>query len=216
MPKSSNLHGGHRSRMRARLEKAGYSFDSFEPHEILEMLLYSCYAQKNTNEIAHALINCFGSLEACVTAPVEELCKIKNISIKTAAHIKFYGSLLDKAICDNADMTMNISNPQDVFRFLNLKIGVPKENKLCIIYTLEDCVYFEEINENFSVIKRLSALKPDRFATVRITSVESQKRDELQFADRIQSFACVHTIDYADHYVYSCDDIYSLRDDGLI
>ena len=42
-----NIHGDHRKRMRAKLSK--YGGDVFEPHELLEMLLYFSISQKNTN-----------------------------------------------------------------------------------------------------------------------------------------------------------------------
>ena len=41
--------------MRAKLQK--YGGDVFEPHELLEMLLYFSIPQKNTNPTAHALID---------------------------------------------------------------------------------------------------------------------------------------------------------------
>ena len=54
-------HDGHRDRMRERIEKSGIS--SLQNHEILEYLLYAFIPRKNTNDIAHALIDKFGSFE---------------------------------------------------------------------------------------------------------------------------------------------------------
>ena len=50
-----NIHDAHRQRMRAKLLKHGG--DVFEPHELLELLLYFSITQKNTNPAAHALID---------------------------------------------------------------------------------------------------------------------------------------------------------------
>lgn len=66
-------HDGHRSRMRKRYLETG--FDSFQNHEILEMLLYNCYTRRNTNDIAHKLLDTFGSISAVLEAPVDSLVK---------------------------------------------------------------------------------------------------------------------------------------------
>lgn len=64
-------HSGHRSRMKKKLLSQGA--DVFEPHEILEILLYYAIPQKNTNDIAKNLIKHFGSLSAVLDASYEAL-----------------------------------------------------------------------------------------------------------------------------------------------
>ncbi len=64
-------HEGHRSRLRKRY--LDYGIDNFENHEILEMLLYNCYTRRNTSDIAHKLIERFGSISAVFDAPVDLL-----------------------------------------------------------------------------------------------------------------------------------------------
>ncbi len=67
----SNLHQGHRERMRKRYLASG--FEDFEDHEILEMILYYCYRQCDTNPVAHMLLDTFGSLSAIFDAPVDTI-----------------------------------------------------------------------------------------------------------------------------------------------
>jgi len=55
-------HEGHRSRMRERYALQG--LDEFQPHEVLEMLLYRSITRGNTNPIAHALLEQCGSFES--------------------------------------------------------------------------------------------------------------------------------------------------------
>ena len=57
---ANHLHANHRSRVRKRYLENG--LDGFADHEVLEFLLYYCYPQVDTNEIAHRLINEYGSL----------------------------------------------------------------------------------------------------------------------------------------------------------
>ena len=67
----SNTHEGHRERMRKRYLQSG--FDGFQDHEILEMILYNCYRRRNTNDIAHKLLDTFGSISAVFEAPIDRL-----------------------------------------------------------------------------------------------------------------------------------------------
>ena len=66
-------HTGHRSRMKKKLAAQG--LDAFEPHEVLEILLYYAIPQRNTNDIAKNLIDRFGSFSAVLDAPLETLMK---------------------------------------------------------------------------------------------------------------------------------------------
>lgn len=64
-------HGGHRERMREKYIK--YGLDIFEPHEVLEIMLFYAVPRVDTNPLAHRLINTFGSLSAVLDADVNQL-----------------------------------------------------------------------------------------------------------------------------------------------
>lgn len=82
----TSLHQGHRQRMRERYAQSGLS--SFQPHEILEMILYCAIPKKDVNPLAHTLINHFGSLDAVLSAPREELLSISGVGERTCDLIK--------------------------------------------------------------------------------------------------------------------------------
>ena len=87
MVKPNHDHNGHRQRMKQSFLKEG-NFDSFQPHNILEYLLFYTIPIRDTNELAHRLINHFGSLSAVFDAPYSELIKVEGIGSHTAALIK--------------------------------------------------------------------------------------------------------------------------------
>lgn len=79
------MHDGHRERMKQRFLE--YGLDSFADHNVLELLLFFAVPRRDTNPLAHALLNRFGSLEAVLEADVAELKKVPGIGDSAAALI---------------------------------------------------------------------------------------------------------------------------------
>lgn len=76
------LHADHRARMQARVRRDG--LESLAEHEALEYLLFFAIPRKNTNPIAHALIQQFGSFCRVLEASEEELAKVEGIGPSSA------------------------------------------------------------------------------------------------------------------------------------
>ncbi len=79
-------HKNHRERLRKRFFETG--FKGFAPHEVLELILFYSIPQQDTNEIAHRLINHFGSFSAVLDADPADLMKVSGIKEVSAALIK--------------------------------------------------------------------------------------------------------------------------------
>ena len=82
MAAEKQIHEGHRSRMYARVEREG--LDGLAPHEVLEYLLYFTNARRDTNALAHALLDRFGDFASVLEASEEELMQVKGIGPATA------------------------------------------------------------------------------------------------------------------------------------
>ncbi len=110
-----NLHEGHRARMRKRFRETG--FDGFSEHEILELLLFYTCPRRDTNELAHALIDRFGSLAAVINADYDELTDIKGISENTATLFKIFPALVPKYYESNTEKKVynSIENLKEMF-----------------------------------------------------------------------------------------------------
>ena len=80
-----SVHDGHRERLRQRFREEG--LDGFNQIQVLEMLLFYVIPRKDTNPLAHALIERFGSLSQVLEAPLEELAKVPGISLNTATFL---------------------------------------------------------------------------------------------------------------------------------
>ena len=77
-----SIHDGHRERLKKRFREEG--LDSFSEHQILELLLFYIIPRRDTNPIAHGLLERFGSLYQVLEAPVEELEKVEGIGPNAA------------------------------------------------------------------------------------------------------------------------------------
>ncbi len=85
--KKENPHKGHRDRVKKKFLANGFT-DATPDHEMLEMLLFYSVPQKDTNELAHDLLNHFGGFSGVLEARAEELMQVKGISEHSAALIK--------------------------------------------------------------------------------------------------------------------------------
>lgn len=78
--------------MKEKFRRIG--IDALEPHEILEMMLFYCIPQGDTNELAHILINRFGGFSEVFNASYDELLSVSGVGENTAFFIKFIPQLI--------------------------------------------------------------------------------------------------------------------------
>ncbi len=82
------MHDGHRNRLRQRLLDEG--LESFQEHEILELLLFYAIPRVDTNIIAHRLIAAFGSLSGVLEADAHDLAQVPGIGERAAAYLAMF------------------------------------------------------------------------------------------------------------------------------
>jgi DNA repair protein RadC len=85
------LHQGHRQRVKTRYLSEG--IDAFEDHQVLEMLLFFSIPMKDTNELAHKMIQEFGSLAGLFEADPKDISKRCGVSENTAILVSLIPSL---------------------------------------------------------------------------------------------------------------------------
>lgn len=85
--KKVNFHEGHRGRVRARIA-SDPELQTFAPHELLEFILFHTIPRRDTNELAHELIDRFGSFSGVFDASIEDLSSVKGMTENSAYLIK--------------------------------------------------------------------------------------------------------------------------------
>lgn len=89
MEEKKNIHSGHRKRVKENVIKNGFS--QLEEHKLLELMLFYSIPREDTNELAHKLINHFGSFEDVFKANVEQLKRVDGVGDNTAVMIAAMG-----------------------------------------------------------------------------------------------------------------------------
>lgn len=79
-------HQGHRERLKKRFLEEG--LDTFTDVQALELLLFYCIPRKDTNGLAHRLLEHFGSLSQVLEASVEELKKVEGVGDHVATLLR--------------------------------------------------------------------------------------------------------------------------------
>lgn len=119
------LHDGHRQRLIQRFLEE--DLDNFEPHNVLELLLFYAIPRKDTNELAHVLMDTFGSLKGVFDAPYEELIKVAGIGPNTAALLKLVPSLTRTYYSSDARSVILDTSEKSGEYFLPYYIGQTEE-----------------------------------------------------------------------------------------
>ncbi len=131
MESKKGIHDGHRKRLRKKFLENG--LDNFEDHQVLELLLFYAIPRKDTNEIAHRLIDSCGSISAVFDSPVEVLQEC-GISENAAVLLKIMPDLCRKYINDKyRNEFKNITEENVADRIVPKFIGLEEENVLLML-----------------------------------------------------------------------------------
>ena len=116
----------HRKRVRSRFLKEG--LDHFEQHNQLELLLFYAIPQKDTNGLAHDLIQRFGSISRVMDASFEELTSVTGIGENAAVLIKLIPALARSYLLDSQSATPQLTDSQVLKEYLqSLFVGCVNE-----------------------------------------------------------------------------------------
>lgn len=149
------MHEDHRKNMKNRFLTEG--LDNFAPRNVLELLLFYAIPQKDTNAVAHELINRFGSLVGVFDASVDDLMQINGISEHTAVLIKLIPQLSRRYFLEKNTGRPTLRSMEDVGKYLVARyVGITTETVMMLLldnkFGLMECVTVHEGSVNSSAI----------------------------------------------------------------
>ncbi len=221
------IHDGHREKMRQRFLKGG--LESFADHEALELLLYYAIPRKDTNPIAHALMDRYGSLSAVLTAPVEDLRKVEGIGENAAVLLKLAPQLCRKARMADAEQetVLNSSERAGAYlleRFADARnevvyqLCLDRKGKLIACKCLgEGGVTNAELDlrrvmEN-AILTSASAVI---LAHNHPSGIALPSEDDYTTTDRVKKALQTIGVQLADHIIVADGDFVSMADSGYL
>ncbi len=152
---ADGIHSGHRERVRKEFLAHGFNEDT-PPHKIVEMLLYYSIPRKDTNEIAHELVDRFGSVSGILDADPNELTEIKGVSENTAALIMLIKEIIGIYRLERREVKSGHSCISEVYDLLLSKYYTFK-NEVLLLTTLNgkgEIIAIDKIGEgDYSTVK---------------------------------------------------------------
>ena len=221
------VHDGHRERLRARFAEHG--LESFNELNALELLL--CYAipRRDTNELAHRLLDAFGSLSGVFQASMQELTSVPGIGENAATLILMVPQIVKKAHVSKAKETKIIRNSTDAGNYL-LPYFLDEPDEIVMMLCLDNkraVICCREMGRGVvncvdANIRRMveTALKV-KTTTVIVAhnhpnGVALPSREDDNFTRTLYRSLGLLGITLEDHIIVANDEFVSLADSGVM
>jgi DNA repair protein RadC len=127
------VHDGHRDRKKDQFLRCGA--DSFADHELLELLLFYGIPQRDTNPIAHELVDHFGGLRGVFSAAPEDLMEVDYIKKNAAVLLRLVTAIYQRILISDDEKAMIFQDSAQIGEFFRtIYVGQPVEvmYQLCL------------------------------------------------------------------------------------
>ena len=109
-------HEGHRDRLKKRFLSQG--LEGFDDHTVLELILMYALPRRDTNLLAHRLIETFGGLDHVFEAKPEELQQVPGIGEHAAVLLRLIPAAGKRYLMLKESVGTVLSNSEDIGRYM--------------------------------------------------------------------------------------------------
>ena len=227
MENKSVQHKGHKARLQGRYQKE--SLESFEAHEVLEMILSMTIIRKDTKPIAKSLLTIYGSLNSVMNTPIDDLISNDYIGLKTATNIKLFKDVNTFLLREKVTKTNIFKSVSDVESYLILKYKGSKNEEFRVLYLNSKNVLLKDVaistgtsSKTYVDFSKLAKNIIDIGATAIIvlhnhpSGSTSPSQQDIKTTDNLKKFLVYLSVRLLDHFVIGSEDIFSFAEEGLI
>ena len=213
------VHDGHRQRMKRRFLEHG--LDNFDDVNVLELLLFYAQPRQDTNAMAHALLDRFGSLSAVLEARPAELRNVNGIGDNAAALLGLIPAVSRRYLLDKSPAAAGryfiprfMYETEEVVYALLLDA---RKQPICCRELSRGTVNAAEINARrlaeLSLERRASAviLAHNHLSGVALPSAE----DEIATAQLRRALGLLG-VELSDHIIVAGCEYVSMSESGLL
>ena len=222
-----SVHDGHRERIKKRFLEQG--LDGFDDHNVLELLLFYALPRQDTNPLAHALLDHFGSLDAVLEAPREELLKVPGIGENAATLLQ-----LVPAVSRRYEMTKNdfgeiLDSTQKAGDYLTARYLYERDEVVCVICLdakrrVLCCknLFRGDVNSAGVSVRKIAELAIAKNASAVILShnhtsgIALPSREDEQTTKRVKTALEAMNIELLDHIIVAGGDYVSMAESKLL
>lgn len=226
--KEKPLHSGHRSRLREKVRKAG--LETLSEHEVIELLLSYSIPRKDTNPLAHNLINNFGSLAKVIDADYYDLLKVEGVGEETALYFNVMSSLIKlHKISKSKEENIIIKNTLDGVNYFRNSFNIEGKEFVHIICLSKMCKIVSSFNfygENDAEIKFDFKTFIDKINTENVYAImmfhthpkgsSKPSYEDLETTQRCVYIASLLGIKFLDHLIFTENEYSSMYQLGYL
>ncbi len=201
-----------------------------QPHELLELLLYYAIPRKDTNPIAHQLLEAFGgSFSAVLDAPVQRLEEIPGITHNVAVLIKLIPVLAKTYLTDKTDVGTVLHTSEEFGRYLLPRYvgSVNEEVQVICLDSKHRLIHSKRVYEGKVNAVEISIHKIVEYALLNKASgiviahnhpngIAIPSSADIETTMKLAETLSVFHIQLLDHIVIAGDDFVSLADSGIL
>ena len=136
-----NVHAGHRRRMTESFLRAGV--EGFSDVQILEFLLNYAISRRDTNPLAHRLLEEFGDLYHVFNASVAHLMRVKGVGERTACLIRLVGESWKRSEQSLYRNEIYLRTTEEIGRYLIANLSNYREERAFLLCLDAKCKLIE-------------------------------------------------------------------------
>lgn len=221
----ASIHEGHRERLKREFLARPQSFPD---HKLLELLLFFTIPQRDTNVLAHTLIERFGSLSGVLDALPEELVKVPGVGEHTAVMLKAVKETSGRYLLSRASMGELVGSARDAARLLRPYFFGARNERVCVVcldgkgkslgvrQVAEGSVNAAEVTTR-KVVEAALSLNAAQIilAHNHVSGLALPSNEDKATTRHLAKALLMVGVTLADHMIFVDDDMVSMKESGF-
>ena len=219
------VHDGHRERLKERFRSEG--LDGFTEVQVLELLLFYSVPRRDTNEIAHALLEKFGTLAQVLDANPADLEKVPGMGSSSALFLKLLSAAGRRYQISRTESATILRTLEQCGAYLQPRFFGRKHEAVFLLCLDAKCKVLAckqvgegSVNSAGVPIRRIVETALSANATMVVlahnhpSGLALPSADDIQTTKRLAVALDTVEITLIDHLVFSDDDYVSMAQSG--